>query len=156
MKVDIPVDCRFQSNQNPVSFNCWHSYSFQSYLKPGRRYAFHQLSEITTVDFGDSKILSTVEVDILVSRATKIMSTVWVKIPVYCTFQSYPKCFRQEKLSFISIVAFVAFLSTAGVNIPVDRGVQSYQNPVKLLIWNFSSFQGYQTPRGCYVSHQLL
>ena len=89
---------------------------------------------MTTVDFGDPKILSTVEVDILVSRATKIMLTVGVKTPVYCTFQSYPKCFRQQKLPFISIVVFVAFLSTAGVNIPVDRGLQSYQNPVKFLI----------------------
>ena len=49
--VDIPVDRSVQSYQNLVNFNSWHSCSFQSYLTPGRRYASHQLSKLTTVAF---------------------------------------------------------------------------------------------------------
>ena len=37
--VDIPVDGSFQSYQNLVNFNCWHSCSFLSHLTPGRCHA---------------------------------------------------------------------------------------------------------------------
>ena len=48
-----------------ITMNCWSTFktlvvfcqlsrnrSFQNYLKPGRRYAFRQLSELITVTFG--------------------------------------------------------------------------------------------------------
>ena len=47
--------------------------SCQSYLKNGKHYASYQMSELKTIAF----------------RATKILSTVGVDIPVDCSFQSY-------------------------------------------------------------------
>ena len=49
------------------------SSSCQSYLKPGRCLASRQLSELTTVAF----------------RATKILSAVEVDIPIDSSFQNY-------------------------------------------------------------------
>ena len=52
----------------PINYQSSQS-SFQSHLKPGRRYASRQLSELTTVAFRATKILSTVRVDIAVDRS---------------------------------------------------------------------------------------
>ena len=65
----VGVDNRnFQSNLKKLKMICFLSivrvdnWSFQSYLKPGKRYAYHQLPELTTVAFRATKILSTVRV----------------------------------------------------------------------------------------------
>ena len=69
MGVGIPVDCSFQGYHNSGSFKSWRSCSYQSYQKPGRHYASRQLSELTTVAVRATKILSTVGVDIPVDRS---------------------------------------------------------------------------------------
>ena len=69
----IPISRSFQSYQDPNNFKSRHSCSFQSYLTLGRRHASRQLLELT----------------ILASRATKILSTVGVDIPADRSFQSY-------------------------------------------------------------------
>ena len=63
--------------------------SFQSYLKPERLYASHQLSELTTVAF----------------RATIILSTVTVE---NCNFQNYMKKYYQLIVWFL-IAVFIVF-----------------------------------------------
>ena len=103
--VNIPADCSFQSCQNTVNFKSWNSFSFQSYLTPGRRYASLQLSELTSVTFRANKNLSTVGADILVD----------------CSFQSNPKLCQQWELILLSTVVFRAakILSTLRADIPV-------------------------------------
>ena len=46
--VDIYVDLSFQGYQNPIKLKSWHTCSFRA---PGRCYASHQLSELSTVVF---------------------------------------------------------------------------------------------------------
>ena len=74
--VDILIDRSFHSYENTDNFKSWRSCSYQSYQKSGRHYTSHQLSELT--------FLSTIAF-----RATKILSTVGVDIPVNHSFQSY-------------------------------------------------------------------
>ena len=54
----------------PVNYRSWQR-SIQSYLESGRNYAVNQLSELTTVDFRATKILSTMGVDIPVDRSVR-------------------------------------------------------------------------------------
>ena len=46
--VDIPVDCSFNSCQNPNNLKSWRSCSFQGHLTSGWHYASCQLSELPT------------------------------------------------------------------------------------------------------------
>ena len=62
-------------------------------------------------------------------------------------------------MTFLSTVSFRAnkFLLTVGalVDIFVDCGFQSNQNPVNIKSWHFCSFQSYLTPARCSASRQL-
>ena len=73
VRVDIPADRSFQNYQNPDNFKSRCSCSFQSYQKPGRHYAFRQLSELTMQLCGTTRFLSTLGAD----------------IPVDCSFKRY-------------------------------------------------------------------
>ena len=54
-------------------------------------------------------------------------------------------------------IAFRAtkILTTVGVNIPVDRSFQSYQNTINFKNWYFYSFQSYLTRGRHYALRQL-
>ena len=63
-------------------------------------------------------------------------------------FQGYQNSVNSGNwLIFLSISAFRAtkILSTVGLDIPIDRRFQSYQNPVDFKSWNPCSFQNYLT-----------
>ena len=67
--------------------------SFQSYLKPRRRYVLRQLSG--TLAFRATKFCQLSELTFLLtaaSKVTKILSTVWVDVSVDRSFQSYQNC----------------------------------------------------------------
>ena len=77
LRANIPIAFRATKNLEdamlPVNSRSW-EHSFQSYLRPGRRYVSRQLMELTTVAFRATTIFSTVGCDIL-----------------GCSFQSYLK-----------------------------------------------------------------
>ena len=90
-------------------------------------------------------------------RATKILSTVGVDIPVDCGFQSYlspgrsyalPSTIGIDKRSFQSYV----ILSTVEVGNLVDRSIQSYHNLVNFKNWYSCIFLSYLLPVRCYPS----
>ena len=90
------------------------------------------------------------------------------------SFSELPRPCQQCELTFLPTIAFsateipttlkadvpVAFrgtkiLPTVGVNIPVDRSFNSYQNPNNFKNWNSWTFQSYLTPGRHYISRQL-
>ena len=88
IRADVPVSFRvteyFKDTMLPVKYRSWLG-SFQGYLKPGICYVSAAQLELTNVAFRATKILSTVEVDIPVAvafGATKILSTLRADIPV--------------------------------------------------------------------------
>ena len=69
-RVDISVDRRFKSYQNPNIFKNWHSCSYQSYQKSGKHYASRFLKLPSSCQQWELTFLS-----IVAFRATKISTT---------------------------------------------------------------------------------
>ena len=164
----------------PVNFQNWHSSTFQSYLRHGRRYAPLQPPELTNVAFKITRILSTVAVDTLINlRLWSCQSSVNFKTWHPSSFQSYfvpggfytsgqlleltnialraTKILSTVSLILISTVAFrtTKILSTVGVNVPVDYSIQNYENPINSKNRHSCIFQSYLTPEKRYISRQL-
>ena len=156
----------FQSYQNPDNFKSWHSCSYQSYQKP-KRHCF----------------ASTIAVDNVAFRATKIPSTVGVDIRVDRSFQSYqdPDNFKSWRSLFHHLwvhhtVNYIISLHMRvrhivryvgpphlGFSFPVgpppsflcNHSFQSYQNPDNFKIWRSCSYHSYQKPGSHYSYRQL-
>ena len=66
--------------------------------------------------------------------------------------------YSSRQLAALKTVDFTAtkILSILGVDFPVYRSIQNYQNPVNFKSWHSRSFQSYLTPESGYASRQLL
>ena len=141
MGVYIPVDCSFQNNRNLVNSGSWRS------CRP--------------VAFRAKKIPTTLRADVPVAfRATKNMEDTMLPVSYrnwQRSFSELPNSCQQWELILLSTAAFRAtkILSTVGVDIPLDRSFQSYQNPDNFKSWHSCNFQSYQKPGRRYGALQL-
>ena len=114
MRINIPVEHRFQNYQNLASSGIWRS-------------GLRQLSKLT-------KILSIAKVDIPVGlRVQNYQHSVIFKSCHSCSFHSYltlGRLYASCQMSELIKVAFRAtkIVLTVGAGVPVDCGFQSYQN----------------------------
>ena len=108
--IDNSVNRSLQRYQNLVNFKSWHSCSCQSYLKPGRLYASHQLSKSTNAALRAPKALSTLRANILIAlelpntwNTLCFPSTIEVEKTKLSELTNF--C-QQWELTFLSIAAF--------------------------------------------------
>ena len=120
----------------PVNFQNWHSSTFQSYLRHGKRYAPLQPPELTNVAFKITRILSTVAVDILINlRLWSCQSSVNFKTWHPSSFQSYlvPGGFYTSgQLLELTNIALRAtkILSTVRFDTHINCSLYNYKNSV--------------------------
>ena len=116
---------------------------------------------MSIVAYSATKLPRTLRADVPVAiRATKNLNDTMLRVNYRSwqrSFSELPKSYQQWELTFLSTVAFGAdkFLSTVGVDIPVDSSFLSYQNPNNFYSQRSCSFQSYLKPERHYASDQL-
>ena len=172
LRADVPVAIRATKIKNledtmlPINYRSWKC----SFSELPNSFQQWELTFLSTITFGATKILSflltvairtTLRVDVPVSiRATKNLEDTMLPINYRSwkrSFSELPKSCQHWELTFLLTAAFRAtkILSAVGVNIPLDRSFQSYQNPDNFKSWRSCSFQSYQKSRRHYASRQL-